>query len=755
MAGTWVVGPYPFDPSHLDADLARALPPETNPDPSRPVAGPDGKSTLAWKFASPGPDGRLDLARLVQPKDQVSAYVLARVYAPEERDAVALVVNDDWLRFWCNGDLILAQPLLYEPPVPVRIHLRTGWNTLLAKVSNWGQGFSVMLKLSSDLEEVARAFSTHVEKTGWSDQAADRLERLYALVPDHHGSWNKRLERLAAEVCATRPCVPPRPRVAAQGLAALGGAGRYLAWLGKWDEALAAYDAMIHDHPDPVDAFVEYAAILLLKGDVSAYRTWCGRLAEKFGKSGGPFAGSMLARACGLAPDVFAEKERLVRWGKQAVAKQPVTAGNVHSLGLAQLRAGHADQAVKELQASIDAGDDSVRNWYGLALANHRLGQQRQAGQWLEKAEGWMMETESKFADRTLHPSSPIEITDWLEAQVLRREAESLLGQRRLGDLLLIDRTAPAGRELRVPLGVVELRHDPIRNGAAGSFKVVAPFRTKSPVADGKIEPDEYGPPLSIDFTDDKDPGRDIVTAPNPAKSPNDLSALLYLAYTRDDLFVAVKVKDDVLIDQPELSPAFSDAVELFVDGDRLGGDLKAKENAGSREGFQIGATATGRRYAVGVGTADQDYVVKTSTFDGGYLVEFQIPLATIDIDDGAEVTPPGPGSTLRFNLAIVDNDKPFNGQERYGVLWSEDRTKAPLSDGDGSWPVDLHLARPVTYELAAGPAGAAIDPDTGVLTWKAPGQPQTAKVAVGVRDAEKPELTAVASFTITTRAER
>jgi hypothetical protein len=95
------------------------------------------------------------------------------------------------------------------------------------------------------------------------------------------------------------------------------------------------------------------------------------------------------------------------------------------------------------------------------------------------------------------------------------------------------------------------------------------------------------------------------------------------------------------------------------------------------------------------------------------------------------------------------------NGQERYAVLWSEDRTKAPLSDGDGTWPVDLHFARPVKYELAAGPPGAAIDPDTGVLTWKAPGQPQTAKVAVRVADVEKPELTALASFTITTTAGR
>ena len=48
----------------------------------------------------------------------------------------------------------------------------------------------------------------------------------------------------------------------------------------------------------------------------------------------------------------------------------------------------------------------------------------------------------------------------------------------------------------------------------------MAPFRTRSPVADGKIGLDEYGPPLAIDFTDDRNPGRDVFTEPNPGQEP-------------------------------------------------------------------------------------------------------------------------------------------------------------------------------------------------------------------------------------------
>ncbi len=172
----------------------------------------------------------------------------------------------------------------------------------------------------------------------------------------------------------------------------------------------------------------------------------------------------------------------------------------------------------------------------------------------------------------------------------------------------------------------------------------------------------------------------------------------------------------------------------------------------GSREGFQAGSTAGGLKYGTGIGTPD--YAVRTSKFDGGYIVEFRIPLATIDVVDGADVSPPGRGSTLRFNLAIVDNDEPVNGQQCYGVLWSEDRTKSPMLEGDGAWPVDLHLARPVKYEIVAGPKGAAIDAETGVFTWDTPKEPRTEKVTIRVRDAEMPEITAEASFTITTTSE-
>ena len=349
-------------------------------------------------------------------------------------------------------------------------------------------------------------------------------------------------------------------------------------------------------------------------------------------------------------------------------------------------------------------------------------------------------------------------LTDWLEIQLLLREALSLVGKNRLADIALADQTVVAGQLLRLPLGPVTFPRDGDAIASPGLFRLVAPFQTKTPVADGKIGPDEYGPPLAIDFTDDVNPGRLSLDPPNPPRNADDLSAELFLAHTRTDLFIAVRVRDDVLIAQKNNLPSQNDRVELYIDGDRMPGDCKNSEIPGSHEGFQICAGFDGRKEYWGVGINDAAYTVGTSTFPGGYIVEFRVPLTIIDTVDGPEVKAASSGSTLRFNLSILDNDEPVADQQRRGELWHIGIGIAQMAwwTGDGpGWPVDLHLARPAKYELVDGPTGAAIDPETGVFTWQTPKEPQTAKITVRVRDVEKPDWTDEASFLVVSTAPR
>ena len=142
---------------------------------------------------------------------------------------------------------MMSQTIALDSPVPVIVHLRAGWNTFLAKASKREAGFSLKFKLTAELEEIARAFASWVAKNGESEQTADRLERLYSLVPDRHRALDNRVIFLAAEVARNdtvfHRVIASRPKDSLLWQER----ARYLAGLGKWDEALAAYDAMIQN----------------------------------------------------------------------------------------------------------------------------------------------------------------------------------------------------------------------------------------------------------------------------------------------------------------------------------------------------------------------------------------------------------------------------------------------------------------------------------------------------------------------------
>jgi tetratricopeptide (TPR) repeat protein len=751
LAGSWVVGPYPMVGSKVQEEVDRSFPPEKDPSPDKQVTGPDGKSSVAWELANLSADGRIDLTPFLKSAERASVYVLTRVYSAEERSIIALVANDDWLRLWCNGVLVKSQGLLFNSLTPVPLRLRPGWNTILAKVVNWEGAAFLTLKLSENYEEVARNFAVAVKNRGWSNETAALLEQLYNLVPSRHGEWDNTAEELAAMV-AERDVVFERVIASRPYDSLLRQArGRYLAWLGKWNEALAEYDRMIHDHPAPEDAFVEYAAVLLQKGDLAGYQKWAAQVCEKFAKTPGPFVGTMLVRCCGMNRDSGIEPSRLIPWAEQTAAKQPKAATTLHCIGLALLRAGHLTEAVTSFQASIDAGEDSPWNWYGLAIAQAQLAHSVDALVWLDKAKAWMEQKELEFADRTIHRTPPIYIAFWLETNVLRREAEALFENRRLGVATVLDQTAVAGKEFRFQLGAVNLRRDPPGN-LPGSMTIAVPFQLKAPFADGVIRANEYGPPLKIDFTGDANPGR-LWNVSKPVKDAIDLSAELFLAYTKTDLFIAARVYDDKLVASTTDAIYYGDSVEIYLDGDRQANDFDGTgtETKANHEGFEIGTDFRSERYVQGV--SFNDYAVAAARCEGGYVVEYRIPLETIDTDDGAEVRAAGPGSTVRFNLAINDTDEATDRYERFGILWTNDPSNTPYLQGEKAWAVDLHLARPIKYELVTGPTGAAVDSDTGLFTWNTPSNPQTANVAVRIRDVDKPDLTALVNFTITTKA--
>jgi hypothetical protein len=67
----------------------------------------------------------------------------------------------------------------------------------------------------------------------------------------------------------------------------------------------------------------------------------------------------------------------------------------------------------------------AVLNWLWLALAHQRLGKTKEARRWLSKAQAWLDQYRDGMPARA-EQELGLHLHNWLEAHVLRREAEAL-----------------------------------------------------------------------------------------------------------------------------------------------------------------------------------------------------------------------------------------------------------------------------------------------------------------------------------------
>ena len=217
--------------------------------------------------------------------------------------------------------------------------------------------------------------------------------------------------------------------VAAQVAADPLGQGRAHAIRREWAQAADGYArALKHGPTDDGHFWFEYAALLLLSGDHPNYAKACAHLVGQCGKPGGPRP-YHVARACTSGPDAVADAAlpgRLAARELQASARQ---FWSLTEQGALAYRAGRFQEAVPLFDQSLKADSAlgrAVLNWLWLALAHQHLGKTEEARRWLGKAQAWLDQFRDGMpagaeADVGLH------LHNWLEAHVLRREAETLI----------------------------------------------------------------------------------------------------------------------------------------------------------------------------------------------------------------------------------------------------------------------------------------------------------------------------------------
>jgi eukaryotic-like serine/threonine-protein kinase len=198
----------------------------------------------------------------------------------------------------------------------------------------------------------------------------------------------------------------------------------------QWAEAAASYVQSLKDEPDGEgEILFELAAVRLLAGDRQGYRQTCERMSSD--ALNGKIRAYLAARACTLAQHSIADAlERMTRLSDRELKSSATAFWSLTEQGAIECRAGRFKEAVPLFRRSLQTSrtGSAVLNWLWLALAYHNLGERQQALRWLEKADAWLDSLGSEVPTNA-ESTMGLHLHNWLEANILRREATVVLLQ--------------------------------------------------------------------------------------------------------------------------------------------------------------------------------------------------------------------------------------------------------------------------------------------------------------------------------------
>jgi serine/threonine-protein kinase len=205
--------------------------------------------------------------------------------------------------------------------------------------------------------------------------------------------------------------------------------GRAHAARGDWARAADCYTRVWERRATEDGHFLfEYAALLLLCGDRPGHAEVCTRMIQRCDKAPNLRAYHM-ARACTLASDAVAATSFPVQLVEVELRRSAAQFWSLTEQGALHYRAGRFSEAVALFEQSLRADakpGKAVLNWLWLALAHQRLGKSKEARDWLEKATTWLDQFRNGMPARA-EEALGLHLHNWLEAHVLRREAEALI----------------------------------------------------------------------------------------------------------------------------------------------------------------------------------------------------------------------------------------------------------------------------------------------------------------------------------------
>jgi hypothetical protein len=138
-------------------------------------------------------------------------------------------------------------------------------------------------------------------------------------------------------------------------------------------------------------------------------------------------AAYVVSRVFAMGPVDAADAPQVVEWAKQATHNKPVPEWRIHNQGLAQYRARQDEAAIENLKmVSKGIGPGRTSNWLVLAIIHDRLGHKAEARRCITEATEFMRAAGPVPKGSACEAQIPC--LDWIELNVLSREADKLLG---------------------------------------------------------------------------------------------------------------------------------------------------------------------------------------------------------------------------------------------------------------------------------------------------------------------------------------
>jgi serine/threonine-protein kinase len=262
----------------------------------------------------------------------------------------------------------------------------------------------------------------------WAQVAADftRALALLAADPTATDEYRAACDEVVQWGEAAEKVLTARPKDAQLWLAR----GRSLARRSQWPEAAAAVARSVElEPPEEGGTWFEHACLRLLAGDTAGYRRACADLVERSHRRDSTLRSSVVARTCTLGPGAVADLKAVEQAAQPELAAKRAPLWAPTEQAALHYRAGRYEQAAPLLREAVlkhPKWEGNVLNWLWLAMAQHRLGQTDDARRSLDKAERWFVE-HGKEMPGGAGAAEALTLHDWLEAHVLRREADALV----------------------------------------------------------------------------------------------------------------------------------------------------------------------------------------------------------------------------------------------------------------------------------------------------------------------------------------